>query len=159
MQVRDSGVQETSDGELVDEAIRRQISLLWKTRTLGRERLYVADEVETAISFLRDVFMPVIPKLHARWERAFGERTPSFLKPGSWIGGDRDGNPNVNADSLRLALGRASQGVLESYLDQLHALGAELSISTEIATPTDEVTKLADASGDAHPARRDEPYR
>ena len=70
MRLRDNGVQETSDGELVDEAIRRQISLLWQTRTLRRERLYVADEVDTAISFLRDVFMPVIPDA----ARAMGTR-------------------------------------------------------------------------------------
>ena len=61
------------------------------------------------------------------------QRPRSFLRLGSWIGGDRDGNPNVTADSLRLALRRASQTVLEAYLDQLHALGADLSISTELA--------------------------
>jgi phosphoenolpyruvate carboxylase len=78
---------------------------------------------------------------------------------GQWIGGDRDGNPNVTAESLHLALRRASQAVLASYLEALHALGAELSISTELAATTDAVTRLADASGDTHPARSDEPYR
>ena len=159
MKLRDIGVQETSDGELVDEAIRRQISLLWQTRTLRRDRLYVADEVDSALFYLRDVFLPVIPLLHARWERAFGERTPSFLKPGSWIGGDRDGNPNVNADSLRLALGRASEAVIGDYLEQLHHLGAELSISSELAEAGPEVEALAAAGGDRSRARTDEPYR
>ncbi|HEU4652605.1 MAG TPA: phosphoenolpyruvate carboxylase [Steroidobacteraceae bacterium] len=159
MHYRDLGRTETPDGDLIEQAILRQIALLWQTRPLRRERLYVADEVEIALTYLRDVFLPVLPMLYARWERVLQHRPKSFLRVGSWIGGDRDGNPNVNAESLRIALGRASQTVLEFYLNQLHALGAELSISTELATATDEVMKLADASGDQKAARRDEPYR
>jgi phosphoenolpyruvate carboxylase len=62
-----------------------------------------------------------------------GPAPASFLRLGSWIGGDRDGNPHVTAESLRLALGRAAQALLADYLEQLHALGAELSISSELA--------------------------
>jgi phosphoenolpyruvate carboxylase len=159
MRQRDLGRAETPDGDAIEQAILRQISLLWQTRPLRRERLYVADEVEIALTYLRDVFLPVLPMLYARWERVLEHRPKSFLRLGSWIGGDRDGNPNVTADSLQLALGRASQAVLESYLDQLHALGAELSISTEHATTTEAVAQLAETSGDTNPARRDEPYR
>src|SRR3546814_15287922 len=71
-----------------------------------------SDLVETALSYLRDVFLPALPALYQRWDRALGERSPNFLKPGSWIGGDRDGNPFVTADSLRPALGRACEAVL-----------------------------------------------
>ncbi len=159
MRHRDLGRAETPEGDLIQQAILRQIALLWQTRPLRRERLYVADEVEIALTYLRDVFLPVLPRLYAGWERALHHRPRSFLRLGSWIGGDRDGNPNVTADSLRLALRRASQAALDNYLDQLHALGAELSISTELATATDEVGTLAQASGDDNPARRDEPYR
>jgi phosphoenolpyruvate carboxylase len=159
MRQRDSGRTETLNGDGIEQAILRQISLLWQTRPLRRERLYVADEVEIALTYLRDVFLPVLPMLYARWERSLPHRPKSFLRLGSWIGGDRDGNPNVTADSLRLALGRASQAVLENYLEQLHALGAELSISTEHATTTETVAELAEASGDTNAARRDEPYR
>jgi phosphoenolpyruvate carboxylase len=159
MRHRDTGRLETPNGDAVEQAILRQISLLWQTRPLRRERLYVADEVEIALTYLRDVFLPVLPLLYGRWERLLPHRPKSFLRLGSWIGGDRDGNPNVTAESLQLALGRASQAVLESYLDQLHSLGAELSISTELAKATDDVEKLAEASGDTHAARRDEPYR
>ena len=159
MKLRDAGVAETEDGQPVNEAIRRQIALLWQTRPLRRERLYVADEVESALSYLRDVFLPVLPALYARWERALGTRPPSFLKPGSWIGGDRDGNPNVVAESLGYALGRAAEAVLAFYLDQLHAIGAELSLSSELAPVPDDVEALAARSGDDSPARRDEPWR
>jgi len=159
MALKDQGLEETSDGDRIEDGIVRQIALLWQTRVLRRDRLFVADEVETALSYLRDVFLPTLPALYARWDRALGHRVPSFLKPGSWIGGDRDGNPFVVAGSLELALSRAAETVLGYYLDSLHALGAELSISSE-QVPVDEgVTRLADASGDAAPSRSDEPYR
>lgn len=159
MRLKDGGAEETPDGDRVDDAIARQIALLWQTRVLRRERLYVTDEVETALSYLRDVFLPAIPALYQRWDRAFGERVPSFLRPGSWIGGDRDGNPFVTADSLRTALRRACETVLVFYMDAVHALGAELSISTEHAEVEPAVAALADASGDAAASRSDEPYR
>jgi phosphoenolpyruvate carboxylase len=159
MRLRDSGHTETADGDLIEHGIARQIALLWQTRALRRERLYVADEVDIALAYLRDVFLPVVPMLYARWERLLGRHPASFLRPGSWIGGDRDGNPHVTADSLRLALGRSSQALLVDYLAQLHALGAELSISNELAQPSEELIALAERSGDANPARADEPYR
>ncbi|WP_294338427.1 phosphoenolpyruvate carboxylase [uncultured Sphingomonas sp.] len=159
MTLKDRGLDETPDGDRIDDAILRQIALLWQTRVLRRERLYVADEVETALSYLRDVFLPALPALYARWDRALGERVPSFLRPGTWIGGDRDGNPFVTAESLRLALGRAAEAVLGHYLDKVHALGAELSISTEHSNVAEGVLALAIQSGDEAKSREDEPYR
>src|SRR3546814_9241921 len=61
MALKDRGLTATPDGDDVDEAITRQIALLWQTRVLRREKLYVADEVETALSYLRDVFLPALP--------------------------------------------------------------------------------------------------
>jgi len=159
MRMRDRGRDETPDGEPVEEAIRRQVALLWLTRPLRRERLFVADEIEIALSYLRDIFLPVLPRLYNSWERLLGERPPSFLRIGSWIGGDRDGNPNVTAETLRLALGRSSETVLLHYLDEVHGLGAELSISSELADVAPELVELADRAHDPSPARADEPYR
>ncbi len=157
--MKDRGLTETPEGDRVDEAILRQIALLWQTRVLRREKLYVADEVETALSYLRDVFLPALPALYQRWDRALGTRVPSFLRPGSWIGGDRDGNPFVTADSLRAALAKSSAAVLVYYLDAVNALGAELSISTDLAAADAAVQQLAEASGDSAASRADEPYR
>ena len=98
-----------------------------------------------------------MPALYARWERLLGRRPKSFLRLGSWIGGDRDGNPHVTADSLRLALGRASQALLADYLQQLNALGAELSLSSELAAVSEPLAELAQRGGDMNPARADEP--
>jgi phosphoenolpyruvate carboxylase len=159
MRLRDGGMLETPEGEVLEQAITRQIALLWQTRALRHERLYVADEVDTALAYMREVFLPTMPALYARLERVLGCRPKSFLQLGSWIGGDRDGNPHVKAESLHLALGRASQAVLSDYLSQLHLLGAELSISSELASVSDAVAALAQGSGDVNPARADEPYR
>lgn len=159
MGVRDTGAVETREGDPIDHAIAQQIALLWQTRPLRRERLYVADEVETARSYFEDTFLPVLPALYARWERALGYRPPSFVRPGSWIGGDRDGNPFVTADSLRLALGRGAETALGHYLDAVHQIGAELSVSSELAPIDAEVLRLAEEAHDDSPARADEPYR
>jgi phosphoenolpyruvate carboxylase len=159
MRLRDLGRLETPEGDLIEASILRQIALLWQTRPLRRERIYVADEADIALTYLRDVFLPVLPTLYARWERALSHRPKSFLRLGSWIAGDRDGNPNVTAHSLQLALGASARTVLAHYLAELHSLGAELSISTELAATTDGVADLAASGGDANPVRRDEPYR
>lgn len=159
MALRDSGAIETERGEPIDDAISRQIALLWQTRPLRRERLFVRDEIDNALSYFRDVFMPVLPSLYARWDRVIGQRLPDFLRLGSWIGGDRDGNPYVGAEQLHLALSRSNETVLRFYLDALHELGSQLSISSELAAVPAAVRDLAAASGDEAPSRRDEPYR
>ena len=158
LRLSDRGIIETIEGEQVESEIRRQIALLWQTRPLRHERLYVADEVETAVSYFRDVFVDALPALYARWERELGGRPDSFIRLGSWIGGDRDGNPFVTADSLRLALSRNSEAILSHYLEKVHELGAELSISSDLEPITPELVALG-SHGDSSPTRADEPYR
>ena len=159
MHLKDAGRTETADGENLDEAIFRQIALLWQTRPLRREKLFVADEIENVLAYFRDSFLPVLPALYARWERVLGARPQSFLRVGSWIGGDRDGNPFVQAPQLQYALRRGAAAAIAYYLDGVHALGAELSLSTELAHVPQAVLDLAEASGDDAPSRKDEPYR
>jgi len=159
MLLRDTGADETPEGDVLEDAIRRQIVLLWQTRPLRTEKLFVADEIDNALTYLRDVFLPVVPKLYARWEKELGQRPASFLRVGSWIGGDRDGNPFVTAETLQMATGRNAAAVLGHYIDAVHALGAELSVSSALAPVSEAVETLAEASGDDAPSRRDEPYR
>ena len=159
MRMRDAGEGETPEGDVIEEAIRRQVVLLWQTRPLRTEKLFVADEIDNALTYLRDVFLPVVPKLYARWEKELGARPAPFLRVGSWIGGDRDGNPFVTAETLRQATSRNAAAVLGHYIDQVHALGAELSVSSSLAPVPEAVEALAEASGDAAPSRGDEPYR
>ncbi|MCA3256085.1 MAG: phosphoenolpyruvate carboxylase [Alphaproteobacteria bacterium] len=152
---RDAG----ADPADVEADLRRQIAVLWRTRPLRAQRIVVQDEVDTALSYLRGSFLPTIPRLHAAWEKLLGQPLPSFLKPGTWIGGDRDGNPNVTADTLRYAIDSAAATVMQFYLEELHALGALLAISETLAPVTPELRALADAGGDAAIQRADEPYR
>ncbi len=127
-------------------------------------RLTVADEIENALSYYHATFLEEIPALYADIEAALAEhglpaRLPPFLQMGSWIGGDRDGNPNVTAPTLVHAITRQATVIFEHYLDQVHKLGAELSVSHLLAGASDALKTLADASPDSSPHRIDEPYR
>jgi phosphoenolpyruvate carboxylase len=122
-------------------------------------RPVVTDEIDTAMSYFARSFLPELPRLHARWEALLGTPLPAFLRPGSWIGGDRDGNPNVNAATLEAAVSRQAAVAIGHYLSELNALGSELSLSTELTAVTPALAALADASGDSAASRADEPYR
>ena len=144
--------------------LRSRVTSLWQTRMLRDARLTVADEIENALSYYRATFLEEIPALYADIEAALSEhglpaRLPPFLQMGSWIGGDRDGNPNVTAPTLVHAITRQATVIFEHYLEQVHKLGAELSVSHLLAGASDALKTLADASPDSSPHRIDEPYR
>ncbi len=140
--------------------MRARITQLWQTRMLRYTKLTVADEIENALSYYQSTFLRQIPRLYGEIEEQLaGFDVPSFLRMGQWIGGDRDGNPNVTAETLRMALARQSEVALRFYLTEVHALGAELSISQMLAGVTPAMATLADASPDKNPHREDEPYR
>ena len=140
--------------------IRARITQLWQTRMLRTAKLTVSDEIENALSYYHATFLRQIPRLYREIETTLpGHRIASFFRMGNWIGGDRDGNPFVTADTLRMALARQSETVLRFYLTEVHELGAELSISAMLAPVTPEMRALAQASPDQNPHREDEPYR
>jgi phosphoenolpyruvate carboxylase len=140
--------------------IRARVTQLWQTRMLRTAKLTVADEVENALSYYPSTFLREIPRLYREIERALpGHRIAPFLRMGHWIGGDRDGNPNVSAATLQHALSRQSEVALRHYLTEVHELGAELSISGTLAPVTAQMQQLAAASPDQHVHRSDEPYR
>ncbi len=151
---------EASRGDAQSD-LRRQVSILWRTRLLRNVRVAVDDEIDNALSYLEHSFLPALPGLYAEWEAILGQpgTLPSFLRVGSWIGGDRDGNPGVDGATLRRALARQSGAALQLYLDSIHALGAELSQSSRLTDVTPDLQSLADRSGDVSPQRADEPYR
>lgn len=141
--------------------LRRQVSILWRTRLLRNMRVAVDDEIDNAVSYFEHSFLPALPQLYAHWMEALGnpDAFKSFLRVGTWVGGDRDGNPNVDGATMRRALSRQSAAALRLYLDRLHALGAELSLSSRFTAVTPELRDLADRSHDDSPQRADEPYR
>ncbi len=140
--------------------LRARVLQLWHTRLLRFSKLTVADEVENALSYYESTFLREIPKLYASLELALGPHpVHSFLRMGQWIGGDRDGNPNVNAKTLTHALRRQSDMALRHYLTEVHYLGGELSLSAMLVDFPAEMQALANHSPDANEHRKDEPYR
>ncbi|MEK8045215.1 phosphoenolpyruvate carboxylase [Ideonella margarita] len=151
------GARELQDNE---ELIRARVTQLWQTRMLRYTKLTVADEIENALSYYQSTFLRQIPRMYRDVEEALpGHQVSNFFRMGNWIGGDRDGNPNVTASTLKMALSRQAETALRHYLTEVHTLGAELSISAMLAPVSTEMQALAEASPDRNPHREDEPYR
>nr|WP_315491372.1 phosphoenolpyruvate carboxylase [uncultured Rhodoferax sp.] len=141
--------------------MRARVMQLWQTRLLRFNKLTVADEIENALSYYESTFLREIPKLYANLEQLLGNNQPvhSFLRMGQWIGGDRDGNPNVSAQTLDYALRRQAEVALRHYLTEVHYLGGELSVSAMLNDCTPAMKALAESSPDQNVHRMDEPYR
>ncbi len=154
------------EAEENDAALQAALLTLWQTRMLRPQRLAVIDEVKNGISFYADTFFAELPKLHCRFEDLLRSRHPGrawalrpFLRVGSWIGGDRDGNPFVTAPILREAIRLQSAAAFDHYLSEIHELGAELPLSQHLTGITGDLAALAGRSPDGSPHRVDEPYR
>ena len=140
--------------------MRARVMQLWQTRLLRFSKLTVADEIENALSYYEATFLREIPKIYAELERELDHQpVASFLRMGQWIGGDRDGNPNVTAETLDYALRRQSEVALRHYLTEVHYLGGELSLSAMLVDFPPEMQALAERSPDTNAHRMDEPYR
>jgi phosphoenolpyruvate carboxylase len=140
--------------------MRARVAQLWQTRMLRNAKLTVADEIENVLSYYPSTFLRQIPKLYREMEEALpGQALTPFLRMGHWIGGDRDGNPFVDAGTLCYALSRQAETALRFYLTEVHELGAELSMSTLLTQVSPELLALAGASADENAHREDEPYR
>jgi phosphoenolpyruvate carboxylase len=147
------------DRQALLRELKARIVQLWQTRLLRDTTLTVRDEIENAIGYYEATFLRAIPALHAEAEALLGRPVASFLRMGNWIGGDRDGNPNVTAETLRAAVLRHAETVLRHYLGELLELKSELSVSRTLAGADAALEALAAASGDANPHRADQPYR
>ena len=146
-----------------ESLIQARVTQLWQTRLLRFSKLTVADEIDNSLSHYESTFLQQIPRLYSDLEEDLGlstqQRVAPFLRMGQWIGGDRDGNPNVTADTLRLALKSQADMAVRHHLTELHLLGAELSVSAMLTSVTPEMQALAERSPDTNAHRQDEPYR
>jgi phosphoenolpyruvate carboxylase len=149
-----------------EAALRRAILTLWQTNPLRRTRLRVIDEVANGLAYYDYTFLRELPRFYAALEDeladegiALADGLASFLRMGSWIGSDRDGNPFVTEGVLRAALRAQSSRALQHYLDELRLLGGELSLDSRLVEISEPLAELAGRSPD-HSANRDhEPYR
>ncbi len=148
-------------------ALRRAVLTLWQTSLVRDTRLRVIDEVANALAYYDHTFLQALPSFYADLEDRLGDTVaawkdiavPSFLRMGSWIGGDQDGNPYVTADVTQQALGMQSQRAFRFYLGELHLLGGELSLDGRTVPISEALRRLAEGSADTAPERKDEPYR
>ncbi|MCZ8379591.1 phosphoenolpyruvate carboxylase [Mycobacterium sp. CPCC 205372] len=164
MRLRLHGHSVTDTGRDIEPELRRHILTLWQTALIRLSRLKIQDEIETGLRYYASAFFDVIPQVNAEVRSALQARWPDaqlltepILRPGSWIGGDRDGNPNVTAEVVRLATSSAAYTALAHYFTELTALEQELSMSARLVGISDELAALADSCHEA--ARADEPYR
>ncbi|WP_082522797.1 phosphoenolpyruvate carboxylase [Geodermatophilus sp. Leaf369] len=159
--------RETAEDERVWSAhLWREVLTLWQTALLRLSRLRLEDEIDEALRYYDLSLFAVVPAINTELRTALRQRWPGadllatpMLLPGSWIGGDRDGNPFVTADAVRRATTRAAETALGHHLGELVCLADELSMSARLVTPTEELQALADAARDDSPFRADEPYR
>jgi phosphoenolpyruvate carboxylase len=144
-----------------EQTLRRLVLSLWQTAMLRLSKLRVIDEIENGLQYFRLSFLSELPAVQIRTERLFGVKEPlsPFMRVGTWIGGDRDGNPFVTAETMRYAAARHARLILQHYLEEVHMLGAELPLSTRLVQVDPEVMALAEFAHDDSVHRQGEPYR
>ena len=160
------GANESRRQSLESELTLRVLTL-WQTAILRVSRLGVKDEIDEVLRYFDLTFFEALPHLEARLVDEVGKHWPDRqkllvatpIRVGSWIGGDRDGNPYVNAATLRYAIQSHVAKAMRHHLTGLDRLGMELSMSSKLVTPTSELLELADRSEDDSPFRVEEPYR
>lgn len=157
--------------EEVVTRLRALIQILWKTDEVRVHRPSVEEEVNHGLYFFRESIFEAIPTLYRNLERgirrAYGDEAtvahlqiPTLLRFGSWIGGDRDGNPNVTAEVTRRALRLQSREVLREYIRRVEHLAHILTHSSLLVQPSEQF--LASLERDrlvAREAFRDDPRR
>ncbi|MEP9367794.1 phosphoenolpyruvate carboxylase [Xanthobacter sp. VNH20] len=149
------------------ETLRRAVLTLWQTAILRRIKLTVLDEVVNGLSYYDYTFLHEVPRLFCAIEdhleqldpEAGPVDVPSFLRVGSWIGGDRDGNPFVTADVLRTTVELHRDRAMQFHREEVEALAAELSLASRLVPVSADLTELAGRSPDTSARHQDEPYR
>ena len=135
--------------DLVD-ALQRQVEILWLTNEVRSSKPTVIDEIKFGLHYFQRSLFEAVKIDYRHLERAvvkiYGEdefgnpvvRVPSFIEFGSWIGGDRDGNPNVTPSTTRTALLMQAEEILSEHLRQIYSLTQVLTLSTNWFTPGED---------------------
>lgn len=126
------------------DALSNEIQILWRTDEVRAQKITVIDEVRGGLFYFPISLFSAVTALYRNLENTlkevYGEEAsfsvPSFLKFGSWIGGDRDGNPYVKPETTAEALRLQSQAILEEYVRRLRELETRLSLSSRLCTPS-----------------------
>ncbi|GCE25620.1 phosphoenolpyruvate carboxylase [Dictyobacter alpinus] len=148
------------------------IDLLWRTDAIRQVRPEPLDEIKMGIYYLDEIIYDALPDLYGELEELLQKdypdlTVPPFLRVGSWIGGDQDGNPFIHADTLLTALSQQRNYVLVHYRRALFELARECSQSIDHATITPELEaslardkeEMPDYAAELGPQTALEPYR
>jgi phosphoenolpyruvate carboxylase len=141
------------------ERVRENVTAAWQTEEHPTARPTVADEREHVLYYVRHVLYRVLPALHERLDEALAEvgmreriEMPPLVRPGSWVGGDMDGNPNVDATTLRDTLRRHRELALAAYETEVEELAQHLTQSASRVGWSDPVESLLVRYADLFPA-------
>jgi len=150
--LEERGDPRTGDAERADNTRRllEQVDILWRTSQLRTSRPTPLDEVRSAMAVFEDTLFEVIPSVYRRLDDALagenaGTRPPTvapFVRLGSWIGGDRDGNPNVTAAITREAMQIQADHVLRSLEYATDRLGRALTLDATTTPPSAPVRRI-----------------
>ena len=157
--------EDDPDRAETDQRLELAVLTLWQTAEVRLSRLRVIDEINEGLRYYSASLFDVVAGIERAVEQLAARRwgltvdASRVIRMGSWIGGDRDGNPFVTADVLRTAVARQAVTAYEFHLGCLNELGRALSMSERLVMPTAALSALAARSGDASPFRADEPYR
>ncbi|WP_189531815.1 phosphoenolpyruvate carboxylase [Paludibacterium paludis] len=149
----------------LETKLKRVILALWQTSEIRHFRLTVRDEIENGVAYHPLTFFQAMPRLYERLAGLIAGQwgkeceIPSFVRIASWIGGDRDGNPFVDAKVLRQAMTRQATVAFDHYFHELAGLYRELSLSSRHVAVSAELAALAEHSPDREESRNEEPYR
>ena len=144
----------------IDDSLDAEVELLWLTTEVRHDRPSVRDEVSTVLWYLETRLLDAGARARDALVRAFEEefgasgeelRLAAPLRVGTWVGGDRDGNPFVTAETTLAAARRASHVILGDYRQALGGLVERLSLSAHIAPPTDALRDSLVADREALP--------
>ena len=143
----------------IERHLESEVELLWLTEEIRRDRPSVMDEVSNALWYLEDRLLDAASRVRERLVEAFEDEFGSGLGPapvtpltlGSWVGGDRDGNPFVTAEITLAAARRARRSVLDHYAKALADLAARLSVSDRLATVSPELRASLERDRDELP--------
>lgn len=129
------------------ERIRAAVTSNWQTEMYPEQRLSVKNEMEHVLFYLTDVLYRVVPPFYenlqqalvSSWRNVPERSLPVLLHFGSWVGGDMDGNPNVDAKTIRRSLEYHRREIIKKYLPEMHSLSRFLSQSLTEVRVSDEV--------------------
>ncbi|MHB8825962.1 MAG: phosphoenolpyruvate carboxylase, partial [Thiobacillus sp.] len=137
------------DQRELEAELAAEIQVMWRTDELRSAKLEVRDEVRNGLYYVRESLFEAVPKAYEYFEKALRKHygvnaegvapisVPSFIRFGSWIGGDRDGNPFVTADVTEWTVHRQMQQALDEYRERVLDLRQTLTHSSDWCTPSE----------------------